>query len=262
LVVNARDAMPEGGVISLSAENVTLKPGQVAEDLKGEFVAVSVTDTGQGIPADILPRIFDPFFTTKEVGKGTGLGLSQVYGFSQQSGGRATVRSQLGQGTTFTLYLPRVDAEAEAATASEDVDAVEGAKILVVEDNPEVADTAVGLLEQLGHRVNIAGNAVAALKSLEQDPPDLVFTDIVMAGPIDGLGLARQLRKHHPDMPILLATGYSQALEGTGHEFPVLRKPYKLPELSRAVNTLLTRPSADNLVPLEAERRRRRAAPE
>jgi PAS domain S-box-containing protein len=260
MVVNARDAMPDGGIVTISAENVTLEAGEIGPDVQGEFVAFSIRDTGQGIPADILPRIFDPFFTTKEVDKGTGLGLSQVYGFSQQSGGRAVVRSELGQGTTFTLYLPRVESEVESDGPAEAVEPVQGALILVVEDNPEVAETAVALLEQLGHRVILAGNASAALKQIDHETPDLVFTDIVMAGPIDGLGLARELRRQSPDLPILLATGYSQALEGSGHEFPVLRKPYKLPELSRAVNALLSHPSAPNLVPLANARRKRQGA--
>jgi PAS domain S-box-containing protein len=259
MVVNARDAMPDGGTITIAAENVTLAEGEIEEDLSGEFVALTVADSGQGIPPDILPRIFDPFFTTKDVDKGTGLGLSQVYGFAQQSGGRIVAASELGRGTTFTLYLPRSAGEPVAALPIDGVEPVTGVSILVVEDNPEVADTAVGLLEELGHRVTLATSAQAALKALAamQDRPDLVFTDVVMAGALDGLGLARKLRADYPGLPVLLATGYSQALQGVGAEFPVLRKPYRLPDLSRAVSSIVSRSSPSNLVQIDSARRRR-----
>src|SRR5436190_887248 len=236
MAVNARDAMPEGGVLTVTADNLTLLE---SEGLSGDFVALSISDTGEGIAPDILAKIFDPFFTTKAIDKGTGLGLSQVYGFAQQSGGRVSVKSELGGGTTFTLLLPRA---LDAAAAGEDQPepaSVEGARILLVEDNPEVADTAIALLEQLGHRVVWAGNAQAALKAIAEEMPELVFSDIVMAGQIDGLGLARQLHRKHPALPILLATGYSQALQGAGSEFQVLRKPYRLQDLNRAISVLL-----------------------
>jgi PAS domain S-box-containing protein len=259
MVVNARDAMPDGGVITIAAQNATLAADASEPAISGEFVALTVSDTGQGIAPDILPRVFDPFFTTKEVDKGTGLGLSQVYGFAQQSGGRIVVSSELGHGTTFTLYLPRSDGQPVSAIASEPVETVTGLTILVVEDNPEVADTAVSLLEQLGHKVSLAANAQAALKAVASGPPDLVFTDIVMAGTLDGLGLARKLRLEHPGLPILLATGYSQALQDTATEFPVLRKPYSLTDLSRAVSAILAQP-ASNLVQIDSARRRRTGA--
>ena len=264
LAVNARDAMPGGGLLSIVGENVTLCGGG-DQDLKGDFVAVSVSDTGVGIPLDILPRVFDPFFTTKEVSKGTGLGLSQVYGFGQQSGGRVTVTSELGLGTSFTLYLPRTRARPKAAAAVEQAadPEVSGASILVVEDNPEVAEVAAGLLEQLGHRVRVVSAAAAALAALQDgDPPDLVFSDVVMAGEMDGIALARRLREQHPDLPVLLATGYSQAAERLGDEFPILRKPYKLNELSRAVNAILngpTQPDDGKLVAIDSARRARAA---
>jgi PAS domain S-box-containing protein len=264
LAVNARDAMPDGGVLTLGADNARLEPGEV-EGLEGDFVAISVSDTGAGIPPDILPRIFDPFFTTKEVDKGTGLGLSQVYGFADQSGGRVTVRSELGHGATFTLYLPRAQEKPAPPVEGGDHASVTGARILVVEDNPEVAEVAAGLLEQLGHHVKVVGSAAAALAALEAgETPDLVFSDVVMAGAIDGVGLARKVRSAHPGLPILLATGYSQAVERLGDEFPVLRKPYKLPELNRAVSALLaqpTEPGDGKLVTLDSARRARRARP-
>jgi CheY-like chemotaxis protein len=213
--------------------------------MAGDFVAVTVRDTGVGIPPDVLARVFEPFFTTKEVNKGTGLGLSQVYGFAQQSGGRATIDSRLGAGTAITLYLPRAQAEPGAPVAKGPESASRTADILVVEDNPEVADVVAGLLEQLGNRVVTVNSAQAALAALaEGAEPDLVFSDIVMAGELDGLGLARRLRSERPDLPILLATGYSQAAERMGDEFPVLTKPYSLPELSQAIAASLIRPKA------------------
>ncbi|MFC3078591.1 PAS domain S-box protein [Phenylobacterium terrae] len=260
LAVNARDAMPAGGALTLVAENTTLEAGK-HEDIQGDFVAISVSDTGVGIPPDILPKIFDPFFTTKDVDKGTGLGLSQVYGFAKQSGGTVTVSSELGHGTTITLYLPRsqaAPAEGGQGEQEEPATAV-GAQILVVEDNPEVAEVAAALLEQLGHRCRVVGNTAAALAALhEGEAPDLVFTDVVMAGEMDGLALARRLRDEHPDLPVLLATGYSQTTQGLGDEFPILHKPYKLDELSRAVSATLAQPSRGNLVRFDSARSARR----
>jgi len=265
LAVNARDAMPAGGVLTITAENV----GDPDPDLKGEFVSVTVSDTGHGIPPDILARVFEPFFTTKEVNKGTGLGLSQVIGFAQQAGGDVKVHSRLGEGTQFAIYLPRAHGKSAGASVEERGDGGEpveragAATILVVEDNPDVAEVAVAMLEQLGHRVRLAGGSATALAALQDgDPPDLVFSDIVMAGDVDGLGLARLLRQQQPRLPVLLATGYSEAADGLGDEFPILRKPYKTEELNRAVNALLVnrlRSEDDNLIPIETARRARAA---
>ncbi|MDX9996605.1 MAG: PAS domain S-box protein [Phenylobacterium sp.] len=265
LAVNARDAMAVGGgSLTLIGENTTLARGGDADELDGEFVALSVSDTGVGIPPDILPKVFDPFFTTKDVDKGTGLGLSQVYGFARQSGGWVKVESELRKGTTFTLYLPRSQSQAGQAETAEQPEpaAASGASVLVVEDNPEVAEVAAGLLEQLGHRCRVVGNTAAALAALgEGETPDLVFTDVVMAGEMDGVALARRLREERPGLPVLLATGYSQAADGLGDEFPILYKPYKLDELARAVSAALADPDG-NLVRMHAARvvRRRRDA--
>ncbi len=237
LAVNAGDAMPDGGVLSLVGTNVTLD-GSGSGGLRGDFVALTISDTGTGIPPDILPRIFDPFFTTKDVDKGTGLGLSQVFGFVQQSGGDVSVSSVLGQGTTFVIHLPRaVRSPVEAAPTSPDAG---GVRILLVEDNPAVADVAGRMLEALGHRVRAVNSGAAALGALQTDESfDLVFSDIVMAGQPDGLGLARQVRDTFPKLPVLLATGYSEAAARIGDEFPILRKPYKLDDLGRAISRRL-----------------------
>ncbi|MDB5492936.1 MAG: hypothetical protein JWP86_273 [Phenylobacterium sp.] len=259
LTVNARDAMPNGGVLTITAENVTLTPGEGPTDLDGEFVALTIADTGVGIPADILTRVFDPFFTTKEVSKGTGLGLSQVYGFARQSGGRVTVASELGRGATFTLYLPKAKSAPKAALVEAPAEMASGAFVLLVEDNPEVAEVAAGMLEQLGHKVRLAASAQAALSALEADKTfDLVFSDIVMAGEMDGVGLARRLHEDMPRLPVLLATGYSQAAERIGDEFPILRKPYSMNELGQALTAVLGKAKSDGkLVQIDIARRAR-----
>ena len=233
LVINARDAMPGGGIITISAHNDTLSD----EANAGEYVAISVEDTGSGIAPDILSKIFDPFFTTKPIGKGTGLGLSQVHGFAHQAGGTVKVASELGKGTRITILLPRK----EAAPAAEDADAAEtggSGTVLLVEDNPEVASVSTGLLEQLGYTVRRVANAEAALREIELDGIDLVFSDIVMPGKMDGLGLARHLKAVRPGLPILLASGYSDAALNVRGDFPILRKPYEIHELSQAIAKL------------------------
>jgi PAS domain S-box-containing protein len=257
LTVNARDAMPQGGALSLSGANVILD-GSGADGLAGDFVALTIADTGTGIAPDIMSKIFDPFFTTKDVNKGTGLGLSQVFGFAQQSGGKVTVASELGAGTRFTLHLPRADKAPRSAEEEEAPPAAAAARILLVEDNPEVAEVAGRMLEELGHQVRTVGSGAAALSALTSgDEVDLVFSDIVMAGEPDGLGMARRVREAFPHVPILLATGYSEAAARIGDEFPILRKPYKLAELSRAIAERLAPKPQANLVDLETARRAR-----
>jgi CheY-like chemotaxis protein len=232
LVINARDAMT-GGVITISARNDTLRD----EINAGEYVAIAVEDSGSGIAPDILSKIFDPFFTTKPIGKGTGLGLSQVHGFAHQAGGTVKVASELGKGTRITILLPRK----ETAPAAEDANAAEiggSGIVLLVEDNPEVASVSAGLLEQLGYTVRKVANAEAALREIELDGIDLVFSDIVMPGKMDGLGLARHLKAVRPRLPILLASGYSDAALSVRGDFPILRKPYEIHELSQAIAKL------------------------
>jgi PAS domain S-box-containing protein len=232
LAVNARDAMPEGGRVTIRAKNI---PGM-------DQVAISVTDSGVGIPEDVAAKVFDPFFTTKAVGKGTGLGLSQVHGFAHQAGGSVGLESRLGEGTTVTIFLPR----ATSPSTPEHQQSLTGScgTVLLVEDNPEVAIASAGLLEQLGYVVRWVPDASSALAEIEKDGIDIVFSDIVMPGKMDGVGLAMTIRAQHPKLPILLMTGYSASAMEIGAQFPILRKPYQLHELSRELQKLTVKPPA------------------
>jgi PAS domain S-box-containing protein len=243
LGVNARDAMPDGGVLSLSIRRAVLSGGAEVDGLHGDFLLLELTDTGVGIPPETLPRVFDPFFTTKGVGKGTGLGLSQVYGFAKQSGGTATIHSRPGHGTTVSLYLPATDAPLQTEqkpTSIDDAARSEKGTVLLVEDSSEVAVVSTDYLEQLGYCVEHAANGSDALRKLQDSEPyALVFSDILMPGSVAGLELARIVREHHSDIPILLATGYSDKAQEAVHEgFPVIQKPYDLQILSKAISEL------------------------
>jgi PAS domain S-box-containing protein len=259
VALNARDAMPRGGVLTISAENAAEHSGMQPKELSGDYVAFSIADSGLGIPEDILPKVFDPFFTTKEAGKGTGLGLSQVHGFVHQSGGTVTITSEIGHGTVVTLYLPRAKAGEEvAAPAGETAEQAIGAKsVLLIEDNPEVAEVTVDLLRQLGHQVTAMNDAESALAALAQQTFDIVLSDIVMTGSMNGLDLARTIRERRPGMPVVLATGYSKVAEEASREFPVLRKPYQISDLGRVLSSALAsrQPSANNLVRLDRSKR-------
>jgi PAS domain S-box-containing protein len=241
LVVNARDAMPGGGTIAVSATNVTLSGHETAERLKGDFVALTVADTGTGIPPEILSKVFEPFFTTKEPDKGTGLGMSQAYGFARQSGGAIVAASELGKGTEVTIYLPRsTKAESEVA-ASEALDAApgRGETILVVEDNPDVQKVATAMLEQLNYRTVAVDSAPAALGALKSGTSiDLVFSDVMLRGDVNGIALAQEIRRLYPDMPIVLTSGYAKAID-TRPGLPILRKPYQLSSLAQAIRESL-----------------------
>jgi CheY-like chemotaxis protein len=229
--------MPEGGSVTLSVRNVTLGSGEAGE-LTGDFVALAVSDTGAGIAPDVLPKVFEPFFTTKAA-KGTGLGLSQVYGFARQSGGAVTAESQLGRGTTITIHLPRSHAAVAAgAEPAHPASSTEGT-ILVVEDNPQVADVTAELLEHLGYRTLRAENAAEALRALAGgEEIRLVFSDIVMPG-MNGIALAEEIRTRHPGVPVLLTTGYSDAAQAAQAQFAILRKPFEVTALDRAVRQAL-----------------------
>jgi two-component system NtrC family sensor kinase len=239
LAFNARDAMPSGGTLTIAARPVVLR-GKASEDgLSGEFVAVRIADTGTGIPADVLPRVFEPFFTTKDVGKGTGLGLSQVYGFAKQSGGAASIVSSARRGTAVTLFLPQT--WEEPAQTREQTVAVAARRTagtaLLVEDNAEVADVGRAYLEELGYRVKLAASAQAGLDLIEREGDiELVFSDILMPGGMNGLELADAIRRRFPSVAVLLTTGYSSsAQDAVRRGFEVLQKPYDLAALQRAL---------------------------
>jgi PAS domain S-box-containing protein len=261
VALNARDAMPRGGVLTISAENAAEHSGMLPKELSGDYVAFSIADSGLGIPEDILPKVFDPFFTTKEAGKGTGLGLSQVHGFVHQSGGTVTISSEIGQGTVVTLYLPRAKAgEQLAAPAGEPAEQATGAKsVLLIEDNPEVAEVTADLLRQLGHQVTAVNDAATGLVAITQQTFDIVLSDIVMTGSMNGLDLARAIRERRPGIPVVLATGYSKVAEEAAREFPVLRKPYQLSDLGRVLSSALAsaQHSSNNLVRLDRTKRER-----
>jgi len=233
LVINARDAMPNGGTIAIGAHNRTLTD----EVYAGDYVAVSIKDSGVGIAPDVLSKIFDPFFTTKPVGKGTGLGLSQVHGFAHQAGGTVKVESELGKGTTISILLPR-DRSKQMFVEPALAETKGSGTVLLVEDNPDVASVSTSLLEQLGYVVRKVPDAESALREIDRSEVDLVFSDIIMPGKMDGLALARRLREIRPGLPVLLATGYSDAAANVRGDFPILRKPYEIHQLSQAITRL------------------------
>ncbi len=239
MAVNARDAMDGEGRLTIMIEESNELPAVRGHaGSPGSFVAVSVTDTGTGIAPDVLQHIFEPFFTTKEVGRGTGLGLSQVFGFAKQSGGEVAVESEAGQGTTFRLFLPRVDAVfADEAEEGPDALPYGRGRVLVVEDNAAVGEFATQLLEDVGYTTVLAGNAAEALSALEApgNEFDLVFSDVVMPG-MGGVELGRIVRERWPGLPVVLTSGYSHVLASDArHGFPVLHKPYSVEELARVL---------------------------
>jgi len=241
IAVNARDAMPNGGTFSLSVNAVTVDQELSHNGLGGTFFAIAFSDTGTGIPPNLLSKMFDPFFTTKEVGKGTGLGLSQVYGFAHQAGGTVTADSKLGQGTTITIYLPscvdeQITGKELAAARTRNT---QRQTVLVVDDSPEVADVTSSLFEHLGYETIYRDSAEAALKLLDAGTKiDLVFSDIVMPGTIDGVGLAREIRSRYPSLPIALTTGYSDAAKAAPPNLRILRKPFDTEALRDLVQDL------------------------
>jgi len=240
IAVNARDAMPNGGVFALTAENVTVPNSADQDGLSGDFVAIEFGDSGTGIPPDLLSKIFDPFFTTKEVGKGSGLGLSQVYGFAHQSGGTVRVESKVGLGTAITIYLPsyagvEIDAPkiTEAARAPRPM-------VLIVDDSAEVGEVTSSLFEHLGYDTMYCDSAEAALRLLADGTKiDLVFSDIVMPGTIDGVGLASEVQERYPHLPVILTTGYSDAAQSAPPSLPILRKPFDADALRSFMQSLM-----------------------
>ncbi len=246
MAVNARDAMDGEGTLTLRVSCGSALPAiRGHAGSQNPFAAVALIDTGAGIPPDEISRIFEPFFTTKEIGKGTGLGLSQVFGFAKQSGGDVDVRSTLGQGSTFTLYLPQVAAEDQATGDRPQDDALAplgtGQRILVVEDNVGVGQFATQILEDLGYRPVWAANAEEALEELGRAGSrfDLVFSDVVMPG-MGGVALAQELRTRAPYLPVVLTSGYSHVLaQSDAHGFELLHKPYSAEQLGRILHQML-----------------------
>jgi len=245
LALNARDAMGGKGTVRIGLHIVdTMPPLHGQPSRRGPFVALSISDTGCGIPPHHLERIFEPFFTTKEPGRGTGLGLSQVYGFVRQSGGDVQVESEVGRGTTFTLYLPKAKTTPRPREAPPEIAEPEevggGSRVLLVEDNRQVGESTAQLLERLGFVVTWREDAQTALDTLAQDGEiEMVLSDVVMPGGMNGLQLAREIERQRPDVPIVLMTGYSHALADGANPYPLLRKPFTAEEVAQQLGRTL-----------------------
>jgi PAS domain S-box-containing protein len=232
LVLNARDAMPNGGTLTLATENIDVGDRQVGTLAAGKYVKVSVIDTGTGMSPEVAARAYEPFFTTKGVGQGTGLGLSQVYGFIAQSGGDVTLESKLGKGTTVSIFLPAVS---DALVAQPET-------VLIVDDEPDLLEVASVLFQSMGYAVLTAGNVLDAMETLKRRPNiNVLFTDVVMPRGMSGLDLARFTRANYPAIKIVLVSGYPlPALKdqhGDLDEFVFMNKPYHLPELEKKLRT-------------------------
>jgi PAS domain S-box-containing protein len=251
VLINARDAMPDGGTVRITTENSEIAArGEVGPLRDGRYVSIAIRDSGTGIPPAVLARVMDPFFTTKEEGKGTGLGLSMVYGFAKQSGGAAQIESTVGEGTTVRLSFPATDGDvnAPAKVSLRAVDRQGTETILIVDDREDVAELARTILRDFGYTTLTAGNAREALEILDSTGRvDLLFTDLIMPGGMNGVLLAREALRRQPRLKVLLATGYAEAsLERTdigGSEFDLLNKPYRRTELVRRVRALLDGPT-------------------
>src|SRR6266851_3738966 len=250
LATNARDAMPKGGRLIITTANRRLDADYAAahaDVAEGDFVMIEVSDTGTGMSAEIISQVFDPFFTTKETGKGTGLGLSMVFGFLRQSGGHVNVYSEPDVGTTFRLYLPRMMTEALPREVAEarPVEPAAGETVLVVEDDPAVRRIVLRQLGEFGYRVLECDRAATALELLQREPVDLLLTDIVMPGGLDGIALARMAAERWPALKIVLTSGFPQArVDGNGEllgNMQLLSKPYRRAELAAALRIALAR---------------------
>jgi PAS domain S-box-containing protein len=236
LVVNARDAMPEGGSLEVATANVSLAEGELDNLAAGDYVRLTVTDTGTGMDAETVARAFEPFYTTKEVGKGTGLGLSQVYGFIKQSGGEITIRSKPGEGSTIAIYLP-ADNSRDHEYHKADTETV-----LIVEDEPDLLDVASALFMSMGYEVVTAVSGQDAMNVLAAREVDILFTDVVMPNGVNGIELAAHTREHYPHIKVILASGYPQpALKLDRNklgEFAFVSKPYRLSDLARSLRSV------------------------
>jgi CheY-like chemotaxis protein len=247
LVINARDALPGIGRIIIKTTNVERAPNHDSEAGVRNYVLLTVSDNGHGIPGDILPRVFDPFFTTKDVGKGTGLGLCQVQGFVRESGGHVEIQSEVGVGTTVCLFLPCSATTGQMPQRARRIFPIvhrrQEQTVLVVEDDEAVCDTAVAMLTELGYRAAIARDGKAALTILEgEQQVDILFSDVVMPGGLTGVQLASKAKQLRPQLKILLTSGYTrEALEAKHQlteDMPLLAKPYRRGDLARQLDLI------------------------
>jgi signal transduction histidine kinase/CheY-like chemotaxis protein len=250
LCINARDAMPNGGRLTVETANTWLDDATAKQrDMEpGQYIAICVTDTGMGMSPEVIERAFDPFFTTKPMGKGTGLGLSMIYGFARQSNGHARIYSEVGDGTTVKIYLPRYrgktaesDSEKEAPSMPR---AEPGETVLVVDDEPTVRMLVGDTLTELGYKGIEAGDAASGLKVLESDVNiDLLITDVGLPGGMNGKELAEAARKHRPDLKVLFITGYAEnAAIANGHldaKMQVLSKPFAIDTLAARIRSII-----------------------
>jgi CheY-like chemotaxis protein len=250
LAINARDAMPDGGKLTIETANSHLDEAyaRLHDDVRpGQYVGIFVTDTGIGMSEDVVSHAFEPFFTTKEIGQGTGLGLSQVYGFMKQSGGHVKIYSEIGQGTTVKLYLPRYRGTEDAKNAgveTRDLVRGKGETVLIVEDDPDVRDYTVEMVSDLGYRVLSAGDGATALRQLaSQRDVSLLFTDVGLPGGMNGRQLAEQALRRQPRLKVLYTTGYARnAIVHQGRLDPgveVVFKPFTYSDLARKIRRVL-----------------------
>jgi len=251
LVVNARDATPPGGLIRVETSRCVLAADEAEDAPAGDYLCVAVHDTGEGMDADTVSRVFEPFFTTKEPGRGTGLGLSQVYGFARQSGGAAVVESAPGKGTTVKVYLPLADGPGEAASAAPEAATAPhapGRRVLLVEDDASVGEMVEAMLCDLGHEVLRAEAAAPALSILKKPGRiDLMLTDLIMPGGVNGVELARAAVELRPGLPVILTSGYTgEALgEAAAAPWPLLPKPYPAETLASLIEAVMGKASED-----------------
>jgi CheY-like chemotaxis protein len=256
LAINARDAMPDGGKLTLETGNVELDEDYArsqSEVTPGPYVMIAVSDTGTGIPPELIDHVFEPFFTTKGVGRGTGLGLSMVYGFVKQSNGHIRVYSEVGNGTTIRIYLPRAAAAAGARVAPSPAGTIkgEGERILVVEDDALVRSQVSAQLESLGYAIQAVSDAVEAFAALESDAVfDLLFTDVILPRGMNGRQLADEALKLRPSLKVLYTSGYSEnAVVHHGRLDPgvlLLAKPYRKEDLARMIRRALDTEAAES----------------
>ena len=250
LTINARDAMPDGGLLTIETANLTLGDefsAAQADVEPGDYVMLGVSDSGTGIPPETLKHVFEPFFTTKEVGKGSGLGLSMVYGFAKQSGGNVTIYSEPGDGTTVKIYLPRStaeDNESSDSSADGNIPTAKGERILIVEDNPDVRTLAVAILSGLGYEIVEAGSAQAGLDAMAHSARiDLLLSDVVLPGNLNGPDLAAEVRRRDPTIKIVFMTGYAEDAfsnrDISAEQMNLIQKPFGKADLANTIRRVL-----------------------